>query len=371
MKCQLNEICSGCSWIHFSDEDQVIKKTQVFTEQMQLKLGGAQNIKVEFIKTQPFRTRDRADLVIENTPDQKQKIGLFSQKTQSILDMPECPQMTKKLEEFLIELRKIQFPIRKGSIRIRVSTEGEFGVWLDFANLDVKHLLEEKTTLLKLLKIAHVEIGQKRKTLVLMNNELKLADPVLKKWFQTYSQNAPIPLLSNIASFTQTGFLTNQALVEAIEENLKSLKLEQIVEFGSGIGNFSIPLSHHCKKLDCYEVDQESSQAFQKTLDLKKTPTNIQIHVGDYQKRSEIDFSKTDLIFVNPPRSGLKEFLSPLENQATRPTYLMYMSCFLDALIEDGQRLEKLGYRLISAKIIDQFPQTPHFETLTLWHYQA
>ena len=72
---------------------------------------------------------------------------------------------------------------------------------------------------------------------------------------------------------------------------------------------------------------------------------------------------------MNPPRSGLKDFLTPLmaidNNQ--RPKDFVYMSCFLDSFSLDAKKLIEMGYQLLEISIVDQFPMTEHFEILSRW----
>jgi 23S rRNA (uracil1939-C5)-methyltransferase len=61
-------------------------------------------------------------------------------------------------------------------------------------------------------------------------------------------------------------------------------------------------------------------------------------------------------------------FLDPLSktDKRQRPKFFIYMSCFPDSLAYDIERLQSYGYDTKNLTIIDQFPQTKHYEVLAL-----
>ena len=118
------------------------------------------------------------------------------------------------------------------------------------------------------------------------------------------------------------------------------------------------------------DIDGPALKALQKTLSqpgLEYLQDRLTLLEGDFQKTHSQNLGSYDLILVNPPRSGLKNFLDPLFTFPKKPKWLLYMSCFPETLWEDGQRLENLGYTMDHLTLVDQFPGTSHIEVLTLW----
>jgi len=72
---------------------------------------------------------------------------------------------------------------QKGWVRLRVSPTGEKGIGLDFAHTDIQWLFEEKTILSRLLALAFVEVGQRRKKLIWSETEsrFRLVNPELSR----------------------------------------------------------------------------------------------------------------------------------------------------------------------------------------------
>lgn len=257
LSCQYQNQCGGCPTISTTFEVQKQKKISFLSELLSVPADFIQWTSVGF-----ERLRDRVDL----TWIRDQGLGLYYLDKREILDLENCPMMSEPLEKWFKEFREVSPPINKGSVRLRVGPSGERGVWLDFANVDVKALLDEKTYLEHLLSKAHVEIGQKRKVLGVKDGALKLLDPEPRVWFQTYVDDRPVDLQCSIADFTQVSMQANQFLVRVVMGVLKNLDANTVAEFGSGVGNFTLPLSARFKKTLAYEMDPNSVSMLEQNL---------------------------------------------------------------------------------------------------------
>lgn len=386
--CTHASVCSGCDWIEKAHHEQVqLKQRDLETQWNSVLSDGPQLPSIRWVEVASGGLRDRADLMID-TRGGSYKLGLFSRDRSGIADLSECPQMSLELEAWLKEFRKVQIPVQRGSIRLRVAPTGLRGVWLDLANVDVKKLLDERSVLDQLRSMAVVEIGQRRKRLVEREGQLKLADPVFEPWFETYietpaNKEQPVSLYCSIGSFTQPGFKANRALIGevrkllsvAIDKTKSSAKTKTAVEFGSGIGNFTLPLASLFDHVHAYEVDRLATEGLRRSLTEHSLETKVTIHEGNYQaeqkatKKHSLDFANVDLVLVDPPRSGLMNFLNPLESLSPheRPSQFLYVSCFAESFVADSARLIQMGYEPHLISIVNQFPQSRHYEIVALF----
>lgn len=326
------------------------------------------NCEVQFRYTPISRVRDRADLVWEDG-----RLGLFGvEGSSTIIDIASCPMMTDELERFLKDFRKKAPPgVKKGSVRLRVSPSGERGVWLDFANVDVKSLLDDKEYLRWLSALAFVEIGQRRKALVWREDlaQWKLTDPVLKPWFETYDKEGlPIPLYGPVGGFSQAGFASNRALVTVASEMALSTGENNWLELFSGNGSFTLALASHGLQVEAFEIDDLALQGL--ALSLAEAPA----------LRDRIRFSRADVysqekalppfagrgLLVDPPRSGLRQILDRLRI-GDQPSFLLYVSCHSESFASDSRELMALGYRVLNLAAVDQFPHSRHCEWVALF----
>ncbi len=76
---------------------------------------------------------------------------------------------------------------------------------------------------------------------------------------------------------------------------------------------------------------------------------------------------KPDVVFVDPPRKGLtNDLIQSLGVMA--PLKFVYISCNPATLARDAVLIKEQGYRISKAVLpIDQFPQTMHVESITVF----
>ena len=348
LDCAYSGVCGGCAWAG-----------RPLGEQKEEKLNEVRTLfpGADFVYSPLSRVRDRADLVWEDG-----RLGLYKLNERSILDIESCAMMSPALEDFFKTYRSRKPPIGKGSVRLRVSPKGEWGVWLDFANQDVKSLFEEKEYLRWLSSIAFVEIGQRRKHLIWKDDQPKLVDPELRTWSETYAEDgSAIPLYGPVGGFTQSGFEANRALVGAVVELVKKSGVTDWVELFCGNGNFTLALASAGMSIEAVEMDPLALEGLQKNL-----PPNVKLLRADvYLKSKTLSNLDGRGLLVDPPRAGLREVLSVLED-GNKPSVIVYVSCFTESFLADLGRLESLGYRRQGLQAINQFPHSPHSEWAAL-----
>ena len=377
LPCELIGICSGCSYGDVSFSEQLKIKEDRFRQKwksLQLPLSDLDGFSVDAIA--PWGLRDRVDLTIKELSSGQRVVGLYKIGSPDIAPMEKCPQMSSQLQNWFEEFRQNLPPIVLGSVRLRVSPQGEKGAWLDLPHLTVKDLFTERKWLSWLLQRAVVEVGQKRKRLVLQEDQLKLLDPAFEPWFESFVKEEQslisTPLYSSIASFSQVGVRANRALIEEVMRHLNLSSSENWLELGSGTGNFTLSLASSVKEVVAMEMDRLALEAFEYTLnhndqnrDLKKKIRieRVNFHRPSLEMKRNIE--QVDGIFADPPRSGLKDFLDVLEETVSEgrfPHRFIYVSCFHESLIGDLKRLMSMGYQVSSIKGLDQFPFSQHCE---------
>lgn len=317
---------------------------------------------IQFQTIEENGLRTRLDFTIENG-----KYGLYDQH-KNIVDIETCLQITPELQAALTDIRKIHFPIRKGSVRLRVGPDGKRGVWLDFANIDIKNLLSEKKSLQLLLDSGfQVEIGQKGKSLSFVDGEFKLVSPVAHSWFKArLINNNYVSLKSLISSFTQPSWKSAEMMTDFVLRWVVSplLQHQRLIEFGPGIGQFTLPLLSAGHVVDAFEFHDQAAGFLLENAKTNNLDQKLKVFVGDYHKLKIPLTEIHSIALVNPPRSGLKEFV--FEIIRLQVEKCIYISCYPESLTEDLKILEDHGWQLQEVQIVDQFPQTKHFETCVL-----
>jgi 23S rRNA (uracil1939-C5)-methyltransferase len=361
MECELKTQCSGCTEWGTQYEVQLKTKFDNFEYECKRHEITTSDSKIEIQSVAKMGLRDRMDFTIENG-----KIGLYSHILKSILDIKNCLQLSPNLQDFYTDFRKINWPIKKGSFRLRVGPSGERGAWLDFANQDIKELLEENVQLGSLLKIcSFVEIGQRRKKLSWSDKEtrFRLLDPELQNWTNSVYRQIKIPLYSPVGGFSQVGHRTNEIIQKLIFNLCSQISYTSFLEYGCGNGNLTFPALSNGSSAVVIESDVLALTGLKKSLDENHISEKVRI----FHDLNKINIGNHSLIIANPPRSGLEKFLGLIEkNNSQIPKYFIYMSCFPESYFNDVQRLMSLGYKLGQVHIVDQFPQTKHYEIISL-----
>jgi len=76
-----------------------------------------------------------------------------------------------------------------------------------------------------------------------------------------------------------------------------------------------------------------------------------------------------DRILIDPPRSGALEVVQQIAGLGAEK--ILYVSCNPATLARDAGELDRQGYRLQCAGVMDMFPQTTHVESLALFERRA
>lgn len=359
--CVYQENCSGCdSWTTPLQEQLQAKQLQFMAllEKSLLFQGD-----IEVLAPPTDQLRDRLDFSYKAG-----QLGLYKKNTKNreLVDLATCAVLNPELLNYYQKVRSLSWPIERFSLRLRRGFNGLTGAWIDAANVDIKTLLDESGTLEKLSHISsHIEVGQRGKSLVKEAGAWKLRDPKAMHWFSTFFENKEIPINSYVSTFTQPSMLANRLFYDCLGRFLKGRKARTVVEFGSGIGNFTLPLIEYSNHVYACEMDERALTCLETTLAEQGLTERCSLIAGDFQKNwNKKDLPQPDLALVNPPRSGLKDFSNYLLNSENLQE-IVYISCFPETFIEDCKVLkDKFAIKRIA--IIDQFPHTKHFEVMAL-----
>ena len=371
-KCPQAGLCSGCEWIDTPINKQVKRKIEHQTNLLlEYNIPYAKRIEIQQIGE--TSNRIFVDVSFQRSEDGTDStLGLYDVDREHLVDIGRCPATTIDLQDFLEALSTDPPPIERASFRLRVNPHGQWGMWIDAANIDIRTLLNEQQWLERWMGTAHIELGQRRKHLQHSNGRLKLEAPFPRQWFKTFlpSENREFILWSVVGGFSQPNEHGIKHLVNSIAHLISPLEgLNTWLEFGSGAGTFTLPLAH----LVTTVIATESSPLARKSLDKAlhhHSISNVEVSPINIQRQSDASvelMSKADALFVDPPRSGLGHTLLTLEKCQNKPSVITYVSCHGRTLCKDGEKLRTMGYELAHLQGVDQFPNTPHCEWVSLW----
>jgi len=156
-----------------------------------------------------------------------------------------------------------------------------------------------------------------------------------------------------------------------IEQTLRLLDPEpgdRVLDLFCGLGNFTLPIARHVAGI--VGVEGETGLVRRAEANARRNNVeNAKFHVADLAAdQRDTPWARADheLLLLDPPRSGAAAVLEYLPRRATRR--IVYVSCHPGSLARDaGILVERHGFRLASAGVMDMFPHTAHVESIALF----
>lgn len=169
-------------------------------------------------------------------------------------------------------------------------------------------------------------------------------------------------------SFYQVNPIQTEKLYQLAIDRAGLTGDEIVIDAYCGIGTISLAMARHAKEVYGVEVVSTAVEDAKKNAKLNGlTNTHFETNKAEYQMAEwQKQGLKPDVIVVDPPRKGLDASL--IESAAAMaPKKVVYVSCNPSTLVRDIQRFAEQGYH-VTAPIqpVDQFPQTPHIESVTV-----
>ncbi len=159
----------------------------------------------------------------------------------------------------------------------------------------------------------------------------------------------------------QNGFMRDwlATQIQALEPS------EQVLELFAGAGNFTEILSHHFEAVIAVEGDNESIAALGQLADQGVSATRCDLFSEDQVSLLVQKCRSATVLVLDPPRDGLRIRLPIIQGLKKLET-VIYVSCDPATWARDCRDFLQAGFVLELVQPVDQFPQTPHVELLSV-----
>jgi len=177
-------------------------------------------------------------------------------------------------------------------------------------------------------------------------------------------QVAGLALEFEVKDFIQGNKAVNESMVDLARQWLAIKPEETVLDLFAGIGNFSLPLAKDAKHVLAVEGVKEMVHRITHNVN-KHQIRNIDamaLNLADEELLFKLP--KTDVILLDPPRTGAAELMPWLSQQRSR---ILYVACEPSSLVRDAKPLLDAGFRMDKISVMDMFPQTKHVETMALF----
>jgi 23S rRNA (uracil1939-C5)-methyltransferase len=153
------------------------------------------------------------------------------------------------------------------------------------------------------------------------------------------------------------------ALQRAALDALGPAAVGHVIELFCGAGTLTLPLLARAASIVGVESSALALQLLRRSADeIAGADGKLRTIAGDAaQVVAGVDAS-FDAALLDPPRTGSAEAAVALAERAV--SRIAYVSCDAPTLARDAKLLAQRGYDLVSARPLDLFPQTAHFEVV-------
>jgi 23S rRNA (uracil1939-C5)-methyltransferase len=168
--------------------------------------------------------------------------------------------------------------------------------------------------------------------------------------------------------FIQVNAGMNRRMIERTLQLLDPQKSDRVLDLFCGLGNFTLPLALRAKEVVGVEGEAGLVQRAEQNA-RRNGVENAQFFAADLaadQRNAPWAKSDYDMLLLDPPRSGADAVLAYLPKRSTRR--VVYVSCHPASLARDaGILVEKHGFTLKGAGVMDMFPHTAHVESIAVF----
>lgn len=165
-------------------------------------------------------------------------------------------------------------------------------------------------------------------------------------------------------SFFQTNTFGAEKLYSMVREFAGDIDDKIVFDLYSGTGTIAQIMAPVAKKVIGIEIVEEAVEKARENAKLNNLD-NVEFIAGDVLKAVDELKGRPDLIVIDPPRDGIHpKAINKIID--FNPEVFVYVSCNPVTLVRDLKVFIERGYKVEKAKCMDQFPRTPHVESVVL-----
>jgi 23S rRNA (uracil1939-C5)-methyltransferase len=137
----------------------------------------------------------------------------------------------------------------------------------------------------------------------------------------------------------------------------------RVLELFCGAGTLTLPLLPRAKSVLAVESSALALPILRRSADeIPAAAGKLRLALGDAAHVVRGLEGSFDAALLDPPRTGSADAAIALAER--RIPRIAYVSCDAPTLARDAKLLAERGYELASARPLDLFPQTAHFEVV-------
>lgn len=366
-RCAQYGICGGCSLQHMAAAAQIAAKQQVLIDSLrQLGQVEPEEILPAITNDSPWGYRRKARLGVKHVPRKGRVLVGFRERGSSfVADVERCHVLHPRVGELLQDLSTL---IDALSIRARLP---QIEVAMDDSRCVLilrilENLSDEDRGRLAAFQTEHAVVFYLQPG---GPDTVTPLDAAIDLHYRLPDLDLTLGFLPG--DFTQVNTDINRKMIGLALELLLPGPRDRVLDLFCGIGNFTLPIARLAGEVVGVEGDAGLVDRARRNAERNRL-SNAAFFAADLYGELETEpwmNGRFDKALLDPPRSGALQILPLLSKLGVQR--IVYVSCYPDTLARDAGELNRLGYRLIKAGVMDMFPHTAHVESIALFERET
>ena len=364
-RCRHFEMCGGCSLQHLSPAVQIAAKQDILLDNLQRIGHVAPSRLLEPLQAEVWHYRDKARLSVRYVKKKNSVLVGFREKRSAyVTETEQCEVLNAAVGRRISELRELieSLSVREFIPQVEVAA-GEAEICLIFRVLRPL-TAEDEAALMK--------FGEAHGFTMRIQPEGPGSIYTLGGVGKPLHYDLPdwnIRLFFEPGDFTQVNMSVNRRMLALAMALLNVEQDDTVLDLFCGLGNFSLPLARRVKQV--VGIEGEATMVTRAAENARANGIgNAEFYTADlFQNPGDSGWLARPYtkVLLDPPRSGASEVVEWLPRKL-RPQKIVYVSCNPATLARDADALvNRHGYRLQDAGVMDMFPHTAHVEAIALF----
>jgi 23S rRNA (uracil1939-C5)-methyltransferase len=367
-KCVHFGMCGGCALQHLSAEQQLALKQKQLIEEL-ARIGHVEPKELlPPLQASSWNYRRRARLGVRWVfKKERTLVGFRERNTSFIAELKSCVVLRAPLDTLIEPLGVL---ISGLSVRARLA--------------QIEAAVADNATAL-VFRVLDAITAEDRDALLAFGKQYNVQMYLQPGGYDTIaplSADAPalfyrLPAFDVTLQFEPSDFIQvngelNEHMTARAVELLDIDATHSVLDLFCGLGNFSLPMARRAKQVLGLEGDAglvERARANAQRNDITNAQfmaSNLMVDEPDSNLWAPWARDRYDRVLIDPPRAGAREILPVIAKCGAKR--VVYVSCHPGSLARDAGILVKdYGFRLLSAGIMDMFPQTTHVESMAVF----
>ncbi|MBN8726100.1 MAG: 23S rRNA (uracil(1939)-C(5))-methyltransferase RlmD [Xanthomonadales bacterium] len=356
--------CSGCSLQHLPPEAQIEAKQKVLADSFAAagRLAPARWLAPLQDLAWGYRRKGRLSV---KWVEKKGRVlvGFREVDTRFVADLAACPTLLPQVGERIGDLAELVASLDAK----REIPQIEIAAGDDLAALTFRHLVP----LTAADRSALAGFGQAHGLAIML--QPGGPDTLEPLWPEEVPLSFRLPehdveIAFRPLDFVQVNAGLNRRMIMQALELLDVQPGDRVLDLFCGLGNFTLPLARRAAHVTGVE-GEPTLVARARENATRNGIANAEFFAADLavdQRDTPWAGARYDKLLLDPPRSGAAAVLEYLPRAGT--DRIVYVSCHPASLARDASILvERHGFRLDAAGVMDMFPHTGHVESIALF----